>query len=203
MVNLKNMPGASALRGLMLESQPVPNGSEGGIEIRDTGLTGKINLRCNANNKAVGAVLNKVIGTSLPIEPNTYHVSGRRSIVWLAYDEWLLLVEDSATDTIIAEINGVDAQDIAVTNVSDALGGVVIKGVHSRALLAKHCSLDFHARTFTKGMVQQSLLSHGGVIIICLDDDKFKVIGRSSFMPYIVQLLMDGAIEYGYHYKPV
>ena len=77
-----------------------------------------------------------------------------------------------------------------------------MSGPHVRDVLAKHCALDFHSTVFTPGMAQQSLLSHAGVNIICRAENEFLIIGRTSFMPYIAELMMDAAIEYGYSFTP-
>lgn len=201
MASLKNIPGASALSHVAPHNHPVHEGSEGAVHIRDTGLLHKINLRCDAANAVIAEGLKKVVGAQLPVTPNTFHTSGNRSIIWLGPDEWLILAENDASDSIIPAIDVPEAGHVAVTDVSDALGSILIEGPHSRAMLAKHCALDFHASVFTKGMAQQSLLSHAGVTILCLDDHRFQLIGRSSFMPYIVALLMDASVEYGAEYS--
>lgn len=200
MANLQNIPGTSALHGRADTAAGTPEGSKGAVQISDTGLIDKINLRCDAANPAIAEALTRVVGASLPVTPNSFHVSGDRSIIWLGPDEWLILAENGAVDPIIAGLDTPEAGHIAVTNVSDALGSIRLAGPHARDALAKHCALDFHASQFTPGMAQQTLLSHAGVTILCLEEDCFQLIGRSSFMPYIVDLLMDASIEYGYRY---
>lgn len=200
MASLKNIPGKSALYRVSERSSPVLEGSRGGVVFSDMGITDKINLRCKPDNKVIDQGLKRVVGTSLPREANSFAVSGDRVIVWCGPDEWLILSENGTADTIMGELDTPEAGHVAVTNISDALGGLALSGPHVRDVLAKHCALDFHASAFTPGMAQQSLLSHAGVNIICRGDNDFLIIGRTSFMPYIAELMMDAAIEYGFSY---
>ena len=203
MARLPRIPGASALRGAPAAFSRAPKDSSGVLVLIDTGLVDKINLRCDPNNQHVLNGLSRVVGTGLPTEANTFAVSGNRLVIWLGPDEWLILAEDGAAQSIVAILDIPESGHIAVTNVSDALGGIIIDGPHSRDVLAKHCALDFHPTAFTPGMAQQSLLSHATMILMCLGENRFRLIGRSSFMPYILELIQDAALEYGFEYHPV
>lgn len=203
MASLRNIPGKSALYRVAASSSPQPEGSKGGVLMKDLGNSDKINLRCQADNAVIAEGLERVVGTGLPTEANHFNNSGLRSVVWCGPDEWLILAEDGTAETIMAALDTPEAGHVAVTNVSDALGGLSLTGPHARDVLAKHCALDLHASAFTPGMAQQTLLSHAGVNILCRGENDFLIIGRTSFMPYIAELMMDAAIEYGYEYNPV
>ena len=200
MVNLRNIPGQSALRGLESKNAPIPDGSEGTTIIRDTGVSDKINLRTSPDNKIVRRAVKRSVGTDLPLDANTFTAAGDRMVIWLGPDEWMIMAENGAAPSIIADLDTPEAGHVAATDISDAIGVVTMTGPHVRAVLAKHCGLDLHPGAFTPGMAQQTLLSHAGVTIACLEEDHFMVIGRSSFMPYIVALLQDASIEFGYEY---
>ena len=202
MVSLKNIPGMSALYRFNASSSAQPDTSRGVVTLKDLGVTDKINLRCAPDNAVIAKGLDRVIGTRLPVKAHGVNVSGHRSIIWCGPDEWLILSENGTAETIMAELDVPESGHVAVTNVSDALGGLIISGAHARDVLAKHCALDFHPSAFTPGMAQQTLLSHAGVNIICRSEDEFLIIGRTSFMPYIAELMMDAAVEYGYQFNP-
>jgi sarcosine oxidase subunit gamma len=202
MASLKNIPGKSALYRVAASNSALPRSSKGIIVMKDCGVSDKINLRCKPDNTFIVKALERVIGTTLPTEANRFNASGLRSVVWCGPDEWLLLAESGVAEIIIAALDNAEAGHVAVTNVSDSLGGLNLSGPHARDVLAKHCALDFHASAFTPGMAQQSLLSHAGVNILCQGENEFLIIGRTSFMPYIASLMMDAAIEYGYEYNP-
>ncbi len=203
MVKLQNsLGGLSALHGFASSDKAAPLTSKGKITITDTGLMDKVNLRCNPDNAAIAKALFYELGLEFPKAHNSFYRAGHRFVVWLAPDEWLLLGEiGMAGEAHVAlndDENALDGGHVSVVNVSDAFGGVIISGDHCRDLLAKFCALDLHSDIFTQGTSAQTLLSHAGVILICLGETEFMIIGRSSFMPYIAKLLTTGAGEYGY-----
>ncbi len=199
MVKLQNdFGGLSALHGFASSDKAAPSTSKGSITITDTGLMDKVNLRSNPDNPEAAKALFYELGLEFPKVNNSFYRAGNRFIVWLAPDEWLLLGESGMAGEADVALNGDDAGHVSVVNVSDAFGGVVLDGLHSRDLLAKFCSLDLHEAVFTQGTSAQTLLSHAGVILLCLGEHRFMVIGRSSFMPYIALSLTTGAGEYGY-----
>ena len=202
MVKLKNIPGLSAIYLKAADNAPAHDNSSGATEIKDLGLVDKLNLRTNVENQVVRKALKYAVGTDLPVDYNTVNVAGNRSIIWLGPDEWLILGETGSSVDIMAALNNKDAGHIAVVDVSDALGIVSIKGPHARDVLAKHCAIDFHVSEFKKGMCAQSIMAHAGITVVVKEDDEFLIIGRSSFMPYLVDLVKDASIEYGFNYNP-
>lgn len=199
MLKLKHIPGQSALSDLGAKSSAVPEGSSGAVSVNDLGFVDKINLRCKADNAFIQSALNRTVGVELP-PYNRFHTAGKRSCIWLGPDEWLILAENGDADDIMPELDTPKAGHVAVTEVSDAFGAITMSGAHIRDVLAKNCGLDLHPSVFSKGMVAQTLLGHTSIILTCLEKDKMMIIGRTSFMPYIVTLLEDSALEYGFIY---
>ncbi len=189
--------GLSALHGFASSNKAAPSTSKNKITITDTGLMDKVNLRSSPDNPATIKALFYELGLEFPKSNNSFYRAGNRFIIWLGPDEWLLLGESGMAGEAHVALND-DGGHVSVVNVSDAFGGVTISGVHCRDLLAKFCALDFHSDIFTQGTSAQTLLSHAGAVVLCLDEDEFMIIGRSSFMPYIAKLLTSGAGEYGY-----
>ena len=202
MVKLKNIPGLSALYNKSADSAPAHNNSNGATHISDLGLIDKINLRTSTENAAIRSTLKHVVGTDIPTEYNTVNVAGDRSIIWLGPDEWMILSETGSADDIIAAINSAEGGHVAAIDISDALGILSIKGPHARDVLAKHCAIDFHPSAFKKGMCAQSVMALSGVTVVAKEDDGFLVIGRTSFMPYLLDLMKDASLEYGFNYQP-
>ena len=202
MVKLKNIPGLSAIYAKAADSAPTHENSKGATEIKDLGLIDKLNLRTDVENQVVRKALKHAVGTDLPVAYNTVNVAGNRSIVWLGPDEWLIIGETGSSADIMAALNNEDAGHIAIVDVSDALGIISIKGPHARDVLAKHCAIDFDESEFKKGMCAQSIMAHAGITVVAKEDDEFLIIGRSSFMPYLVDLVKDASVEYGFNYNP-
>jgi sarcosine oxidase subunit gamma len=75
---------------------------------------------------------------------------------------------------------------------------VELSGPHTRALLAKGCSLDLHPRSFRPGMCAQTLLAKTAVILWQTDDaPTFKVFVRASFAAHLARWLADASVEFG------
>ena len=88
------------------------------------------------------------------------------SLLWLGPDEWLVVSESQVGGEIVARLrqalSGIPA---AVTDVSDARIIYALAGEDARILLAKGCSIDFHAREFPPGRCVQTLLAKVAVLI--------------------------------------
>ena len=89
----------------------------------------------------------------------------------------------------------------AVTNVTDALCAMSLRGPALRKVLAKGCALDLHPSVFTAGMCAQTMLSHAAVTLVAVSDDQFTLICRTSFAAYVHDWLMDAGLEYGVSFK--
>lgn len=201
MVSSAVLPGRSALSQVAAIQHPVPKGSAGKITIKEAPFHDLINLRCQPDNKMANALIKKLTSHSLP-SANQATQAGDRAVIWLGPDEWLIMAEAGAANTIMANIETANLGHVATTEVSNAYGILTVNGKPSRQMLAKHCAIDLDAGVFTSGTAVQTIMGHAGIILIATDENSFTVIGRSSFMPYLVALLTDASIEYGVEYRP-
>jgi sarcosine oxidase subunit gamma len=112
------------------------------------------------------------------------------------------MAEAGTSSTITAALETANAGHIAATEVSSAMGILTINGKTCRDMLAKHCAIDLDCSSFKAGDAAQTILGHAGVILLANSDDQITLIGRSSFMPYLVALLVDAGLEYGVEYRP-
>ena len=177
----------SALSTMPPQHHPTPKNSRGKITIREVS-TDLVNLR--------GAPQNSDI--DLPAS-NQFVQSGERRVVWLAPDEWLIMAEPSGAKRIITAL---DSDASPATEISNAMGVLDISGKSCRVLLAKYCAIDLDPAIFTAGVAAQTLCGHANVILLARGDENLTLIGRSSFLPYLVALLMDGGREYGAEFIP-
>lgn len=201
MVSSAVLPGHSALAEVTAIHHPVPKGSPGKITIREAPFHDLVNLRCQQDNKKAKALMKKLTSHDLP-GANQAIQAGNRMVIWLGPDEWLIVAEAGAATAIMADLETAKLGHMATTEVSNAYGMITIDGKSSRAMLAKHCAIDLDAGVFTAGSAVQTIMGHAGIILVATGDNNFNVIGRSSFMPYLVTLLADASIEYGCEYRP-
>ena len=67
-----------------------------GIKIQELSFVKKINLRFNPNNKKYMSSCGNILGTILPLKPNTYSKTKKVKVIWLGPDEWLIDNDDSS-----------------------------------------------------------------------------------------------------------
>ena len=191
--------GLSAFYTIKANSQPNPNGGAIGLVISELTHQGKLNLRCKAD---MHKKVTKIIGMDSNPANNKVTQAGNRFAVWLGPDEVMLLVEAGAETAIAKQIHdNAGKAHMAVNDVTDALVSIQLKGAAVRNVLAKGCALDLHKDHFIKGDCAQTIMAHAGITLICVEEDEFIIIGRTSFAEYIVAYLADAALEYGYEVK--
>ena len=190
--------GQTALAGLASNTSANPDGSAIGLIFGEMAHLGKLNLR--GQNDLAKAV--KVItGCTFPPEANRFQSAGDRHVVWLGPDEYLLLCEAGKEQELQDSLNSmIPSPHFAITDVSDSLCALSLRGPAVRAVLAKGCGLDLHPKKFTAGQSAQSLLALSAVTLMAVADDAFILICRTSFASYVQRWLADAALEYGYQY---
>ena len=199
MVDTTMLPGKSPLAGFTPATAAPPTDEPEAVIMTDTGVFDKINLRCDASNPVMIAHLAKVVGCPLP-EANRFNSSGDRRIIWTGPNEWLITAEKGVASKIIPILDTAEAGHVAVTEVSNALGGITLDGESARLALAKHCAIDLDESVFLAGHSAVTLLGLAAATLLCVSHSSFTVLGRSSFMPYIAALLEDSCLEYGFSY---
>ena len=190
--------GQTALAGLASNTSANPDGGAIGLVFGEMAHLGKLNLR--GQNDLAKAV--KVItGCTFPPKANRFQSAGDRHVVWLGPDEYLLLCEAGKEQELQGSLNSmIPSPHFAITDVSDSLCALSLRGPAVRAVLAKGCGLDLHPKKFTAGQSAQSLLALSAVTLMAVADDAFILICRTSFAPYVQRWLADAALEYGYQY---
>jgi sarcosine oxidase subunit gamma len=158
---------------------------------------GHINLRGNAKDPQFVAAVSGVVGTALPIVPNTVARGGDNVVCWLGPDEWLIITptgrEDAIARGLRAALDGIFA---AVTEVSGGQTVLALRGDAVRDLVAKGCPLDLHPRSFGVDRCAQSHLAKAPILIRQVDEvPSFEIVVRRSFADYLWVWLEDAASE--------
>ena len=193
-------PGRTALSGKTKQTIATPDGGRDGLAITELSHLGKINLR--GGEDILPAVKKHTGCSNLPENNRTVQI-GERTLIWLAPDEFLVLCEAGEEaglhSQLMLDLGKVHA---AVTNVTDALCALSLRGQALRKVLAKGCALDLHQSVFTAGMCAQTLLASASITLLCEGDSSFRIICRTSFLDYVMAWLKDAACEYGYYVTP-
>ena len=192
-------PGRTALAGITPATHDNPEGGKPGLVITELPHLGKINLRGGAD---MLPVIRTHTGCDALPENNRLVSVGDRHLVWLGPDEFLLLCA-AGTETHLHSQLTLDMADIhaAVTNVTDSLCALSLRGPAVREVLARGCALDLHPSKFTAGDCAQSMLAHAAVTLIANDETGFTLICRTSFAPYVAEWLMDAGLAFGVSFR--
>ena len=192
-------PGRTALAGITPATHDNPEGGKPGLVITELPHLGKINLRGGAD---MLPVIRTHTGCDALPENNRLVSVGDRHLVWLGPDEFLLLCA-AGTETHLHSQLTLDMADIhaAVTNVTDSLCALSLRGPAVREVLARGCALDLHPSKFTAGDCAQSMLAHAAVTLIANDETGFTLICRTSFAPYVADWLMDAGLAFGVSFR--
>jgi sarcosine oxidase subunit gamma len=113
-----------------------------------------------------------------PIEPNTIAKVDGCTVLWLGPDEWLVLggIEDDFTDAA------------AAVDVSANRAVFELYGAGAAEVLATGCSVD---PAFPPGRCAQTQLARTQVILSRLELDRWWILVRPSFAPYLRAWLED------------
>ena len=116
-----------------------------------------------------------------PTAPGTAAAVGGRTVLWLGPDEWLVLggaeqdypgaaaTVDVSANRVCFELSGMEGEDV----------------------LAQGCSLDLHPAVFAPGRCAQTLLARVQVILFRRELDRWWILVRPSFAPYLRAWLED------------
>ncbi|NCF49198.1 MAG: sarcosine oxidase subunit gamma [Bacteroidetes bacterium] len=193
------LPGRFALSGRALTTIANPDGGKPGLVISEMAHLGKLNLRGGTD---MLATIKSHTGCKILPANNRFETVGDRQLIWLGPDEFLLLCEAGRERELRAELMlGFDGIHAAVTNVTDSLCALNLRGPALRRVLAKGCALDLHPSKFAAGHAAQTLLSHAAITLLAIDQDKFTLICRTSFAPYVADWLEDAALEFGVAFR--
>lgn len=129
-------------------------------------LCGKINIRGRTENRRFLTTLEKAIGLSLPLKPNTLSRSDDATCFWLGPDEWLLHCPLQKTNPLIESTRlKLAKQHHALVDVSDYYTVLRLEGPDSETLLAKACPLDLHRRQFPAETCAQTRFGNAGILL--------------------------------------
>ncbi len=167
-----------------------------GVHIEVRPFLSYFNLRGDANDRNFLKTAETVLGQELPLRANSTSMRVH-NIYWLGPDEWLI---ETKNDRVTApELRDHLSQYInAVTDVSGGQIHLYLSGPQAREILAKGCTLDFHASAFTTGQCAQTGLASSNILISKPGDDfAYSIIVRRSFAEYLALWLYYAGNEFG------
>jgi len=171
-----------------------------GVRLAERPFLGHLNLRGNAENPAFVDNVQRCLGISLALRPNTLSASETVSTLWLGPDEWLLIAQNSKEGELAHALRAaLCGQHAAVTDITDGQAVLCLSGPNALDVIQRGCPLDLHPRTFRPGSCAQTHIAKAPVLIWRADDlSCYYFVVRRSFADYFALWLQDAASDYGF-----
>ena len=127
-------------------------------------------------------------GHALPSEVGATSSSPWR-VLCLAPAEWLLIDDDTAPVP--------DEPGLVLTDATDGIAVLNLRGPLARDILSKGCGLDFDPRVFSVGRCARTRLAQLPVIVDCVDEEpRFDLYVPRSYLRFLSDWLDDAAVEF-------
>lgn len=156
---------------------------------------GYLVLRGKADDAAFMQAAASVLGQPLPTQPMTVLPTAAGVVLWLSPDEWLLLCQRSARDTLLASI-ATALQDLFAQVVDNSGGFTTLRlaGPDHMMLLRQLSPYDFEC--LAVGRCASTVLSKANMTVVRTDTQGVLLVFRRSFADYIWRLLERTAQPY-------
>ena len=169
-----------------------------GLTVKEISPLIKLNLR--GKSREFLSTIGKNINMILPMEANTSSTSDNYTSMWLSPDEWMVFTNN----TIDKENNNYQIEELlfnkisktnlgAVTDVSDQLVMINLRGEKIFDLLSAGCPFNFNEFKNKKGTVAQTLLIQIDVIIHLKEINTVNLFVRRSFSEHLMSWIDDAA----------
>lgn len=166
-----------------------------GVSLREVPWVTMVGLRVQPGSDPAGRIENE-LGLRLPAGSGQIATTGRRHVLWLSPDEFLLIAPDGA-DTLVTALRAALADDPgAVVDLSANRTTLELAGRSARAVLEKGCALDLHPRVCRPGTAYLTAVGSVPVILWKLTDEAFRLLPRSSFADFLGRWLIDAMREF-------
>lgn len=171
-------------------------GPAGGVSLQELKLLGHLVLRGSLENESFSKGFSQVTGFSLP-GPLQSTQGGDISALWIAPDEWLLIVSGEEAfnleKRLREEING----HFAITNVSGGQTVLALSGEDAVKVLKKSTGYDLRDSHFPVGKVVTTTFAKTQAVIRRTAEQQWQLVVRRSFADYVWLWLQDASAEYG------
>ena len=174
-----------------------------GVTMTERPFRGYVNLRGGLADPGLAEAVGSVLGTDVPLRPNTVASAGEVLVCWLGPDEWMAVAGPGSEGELISSLRkALEGRRAAATDTTGNYTTINLAGSRARDLLAKGCTLDLHPTVFAPGQCAQTNLAKAAVLLIPRSNDRsfqsFDVVVRRSFADYLAHWLEHSGWEYGF-----
>lgn len=144
------------------------------------------------------AAIGGAVGVPLGNWPCRATVAGDLAALWLGPDEWLLLAPDGDAPTLTADAaRAVGDRAASIVDVSHRTVAIEVRGPRAGDTLNAFCALDLNPRAFPTGMCTRTVFGKSEIVLWRTDGDTFRIDVARSFVPYVLDCLEQGGLEFG------
>jgi sarcosine oxidase subunit gamma len=150
-------------------------------------------LRLHRDETSLTDELSKAFGLTWPIVPNT--VAGEVvRVAWLAPGEWAIF---QPAEEIVAQVKQVCSGHLHhLADISASRRLWRVRGAHSRALIAKGCSLDTHPKAMSAEQCAQTVFAQTSILLVAqATSNAFDIVADASFAGHLRAWFADAAKE--------
>ena len=166
-----------------------------GVTLVPAGPRRRLSLRASDDSLAATGT---ALGLELPVRPKTSSREGGVSALWLGPDEWLIVDESEAAESLAAS-NGPLAKalaaisGIAVVDISHRNVGIVVEGPAAEAVVAAGCPQDIRPASFPIGACSRTVLSKAEIVLWRTGEQRFEIECWRSFADYVWTFLAEAS----------
>jgi sarcosine oxidase, subunit gamma len=170
--------------------------SGGGVSLQEQKLLGHLVLRGSLQNDSFTKGFAEVAGFALP-GPLQSTAAGDISALWIAPDEWLLIVSGVEAFGLEKRLREVIDGHFAITNVSGGQTVLILSGNDAINVLKKSIGYDLRDSNFPVGKVVTTTFVKTQAVIRRTGEQQWELVIRRSFADYVWLWLQDACAEYG------
>jgi len=167
--------------------------SVGGIALREYEAERIVMLRLRKPAPTAMDALDRLLGVSLPRQPNCAAGSTTRAI-WMGPDEWMLVDPPVGREALEAVAGTVAALAVEV---GDGRYALDVEGDTAREFLAKAVPVDLHPATFPVDRSAMTLFAQIPVVIDHIAPGSFRLWFDVSLREFVRGYCREALIEFG------
>jgi sarcosine oxidase subunit gamma len=166
------------------------------VRLAELPFLAQLSLRVDPESAAAQRIA-RALGCPLP-EAGAVTGSGRRSVLWLGPDEWLVVGPDGDVGALVTLLaSALDGDRGGIVDVSANRTTITVEGHSARAVLEKGITLDLHPRAFRADRAAATTLARTLLLLWQTGDEpNYRLMVRNSFADYLTDWLLDAAEEF-------
>jgi sarcosine oxidase, subunit gamma len=145
--------------------------SDSGVTVGEVSFGLAWNVRGNPAQSSFISEAERLLGSPLPLQPNTAARRAGQALLSLGPRSWLLVAGAASSSKNFNVMRIVlNAAGGALFDMSASCAGWVIAGTGAARVLNRSCPLDFHPSVFPAGRCAQSMLGHINALFYKVDE---------------------------------